>query len=462
MTTNAFVEPDDIRTLFSRALSGMYKTEVPQYGALLDLVADINAEVLHENKRLADRLRETEQLDRLDVERHGAIRLGTVEELAVVRRLFAVMGMRAVGYYDLSVAGVPVHATAFRPVEDSSLKRNPFRVFTSLLRLDLIDDAALRERAAKILVGRSIFTPRCLDLIDRAERDGGLSGRDTQEFVAQALETFRWHSEATVDIETYRQLRASHPLIADVVCFKGPHINHLTPRVLDIDQAQAAMLENGIRAKDAIEGPPKRKCPILLRQTSFLALEEPIRFQGAEGADGTHTARFGEIEQRGCALTPKGRALYDDLLKASLESGRDAGSRASALARVFEAFPDDARALQRAGLAYFRYSVDRRNLVRSRPVSANASVDELLDQSLVRAEPLVYEDFLPVSAAGIFRSNLGSEGAAHYVAGGNREAFEAALGTSVMNEFALYEAAQAASLEECRRELANVPVTASA
>lgn len=221
------------------------------------------------------------------------------------------------------------------------------------------------------------------------------------------------------------------------------------------------MLEKGIRAKDAIEGPPKRKCPILLRQTSFLALEEPIRFQGAEGADGTHTARFGEIEQRGCALTPKGRALYDDLLKASLEAGRDAGSRASALARVFEAFPDDARALQRAGLAYFRYSVDRRNLVRSRPVSANASVDELLDQSLVRAEPLVYEDFLPVSAAGIFRSNLGSEGAAHYVAGGNREAFETALGTSVMNEFALYEAAQAASLEECRRELANVPVMAS-
>ncbi|SDD62254.1 Uncharacterized metalloenzyme YdcJ, glyoxalase superfamily [Variovorax sp. CF079] len=461
MKTNAFVEPDDIRTLFSRALSGMYKTEVPQYGALLDLVADINAEVLQESKELADRLRVAGQLDRLDVERHGAIRLGTVEELAVMRRLFAVMGMRAVGYYDLSVAGVPVHATAFRPVEDSSLKRNPFRVFTSLLRLDLIGDAALRERAAKILVGRSIFTPRCLELIDRAERDGGLSGRDTQEFVAQALETFRWHSEATVDIETYRQLRASHPLIADVVCFKGPHINHLTPRVLDIDQAQAAMLEKGIRAKDAIEGPPKRKCPILLRQTSFLALEEPIRFQGAEGADGTHTARFGEIEQRGCALTPKGRALYDDLLKASLEAGRDAGSRASALARVFEAFPDDARALQRAGLAYFRYSVDRRNLVRSRPVSANASVDELLDQSLVRAEPLVYEDFLPVSAAGIFRSNLGSEGAARYVAGGNREAFETALGTSVMNEFALYEAAQAASLEECRRELANVPVMAS-
>ena len=401
MKTNAFVEPDDIRTLFSQALSSMYKTEVPQYGALLDLVADINAEVLHENKALAGRLREAGQLGRLDLERHGAIRLGTVDELSVMRRLFSVMGMHAVGYYDLSVAGVPVHATAFRPVADSSLRRNPFRVFTSLLRLDLIDDAVLRERAAKILVGRDIFTSRCIELIACAESDGGLSRQDAQEFVTQALETFRWHEEATVDIETYRQLRALHPLIADVVCFKGPHINHLTPRVLDIDRAQAAMLERGIRAKDAIEGPPKRKCPILLRQTSFLALEEPIRFRGADGADGTHTARFGEIEQRGCALTPKGRGLYDELLSASSKAATGAESKASALAKVFEAFPDDARSLHRERLAYFRYSVDRSRLGHSTAVSANESVDALLDQGLLRAEPLVYEDFLPVSAAGI-------------------------------------------------------------
>ncbi|MDM0055331.1 2-oxoadipate dioxygenase/decarboxylase HglS [Variovorax fucosicus] len=461
MQTNALVDPDDIRGLFSRALSGMYKAEVPQYGDLLDLVADINAQVLREREGLADRLREAGQLDRLDVERHGAIRLGTVGELAVMRRLFAVMGMRAVGYYNLSVAGVPVHATAFRPVDESSLQRNPFRVFTSLLRLDLIDDAALRERAAQILAGRNIFTPRCLELIGRAERDGGLSGPLAQEFVAQALETFRWHSEATVDIETYRQLRASHPLIADVVSFKGPHINHLTPRVLDIDRAQAAMLEKGIRAKDAIEGPPKRRFPILLRQTSFIALEEPIRFQGAEGVDGTHTARFGEIEQRGCALTPKGRALYDELLNAALAAGSDAVSKASALAQAFEAFPDDARALRRKQLAYFRYSVDRGHADQPGPVSANANIEALLDQGLVRAEPLVYEDFLPVSAAGIFRSNLGSEGAAHYAAGGNRAAFEAALGVRVMDEFALYEAAQAASLEQCRRELADLVATAS-
>ncbi len=36
-------------------------------------------------------------------------------------------------YYDLSQAGVPVHSTAFRPI-DELRSRNPFRMFTSLLR----------------------------------------------------------------------------------------------------------------------------------------------------------------------------------------------------------------------------------------------------------------------------------------------------------------------------------------
>ncbi|PVM01489.1 hypothetical protein C4794_26615, partial [Salmonella enterica subsp. enterica serovar Anatum] len=42
---------------------------------------------------------------------------------------------------DLSQAGVPVHSTAFRPIDEASLSRNPFRMFTSLLRLELIENA---------------------------------------------------------------------------------------------------------------------------------------------------------------------------------------------------------------------------------------------------------------------------------------------------------------------------------
>lgn len=128
-----------------------------------------------------------------------------------------------------------------------------------------------------------------------------------------------------------------HRLIADVVCFPGCHINHLTPRTLDIDRVQSMMPECGIEPKILIEGPPRREVPILLRQTSFKALEEPVLFAGE--MRGTHTARFGEIEQRGVALTPKGRALYDELLNKA-GTGKDNLTHQLHLQEVFKAFPD--------------------------------------------------------------------------------------------------------------------------
>jgi uncharacterized glyoxalase superfamily metalloenzyme YdcJ len=315
MSTDRFVSPDDIRSLFAQAMSTMYRTEVPLYGTLVDLVAEINDAVLTANPALAEQLDRTDERARLDQERHGAIRVGTAGELATLGRLFALMGMYPVGYYDLSVAGVPVHSTAFRPRTAQALARNPFRVFTSLLRLELIENVALREQSAAILAQRRIFTDAALALIEQAEREGGLDEADARRFVIEALETFRWHGDATVSLATYHALHDAHRLIADVVSFRGPHINHLTPRTLDIDAAQAGMLARGIDAKAVIEGPPPRRCPILLRQTSFKALQETVHFPSGEAADaGTHTARFGEIEQRGLALTPKGRALYDQLL----------------------------------------------------------------------------------------------------------------------------------------------------
>lgn len=443
------MHPDDIRTLFSRAMSDLYRTEVPQYGSLCDLVAQVNEAELARNPRLAQRLRRDGQLDRLEIERHGAIRLGTARELATIRRLFALMGMRPVGYYDLSAAGVPVHSTAFRPVTDAALDHNPFRVFTSLLRLELIADAALRERAQAILSRRQIFTARCLALLEQAERQGGLAAEDAREFVSELIHTFKWHHEATVDLATYRQLRAAHALVADIVCFKGPHINHLTPRTLDIDQVQARMPGAGLAAKDSIEGPPRRAVPVLLRQTSFLALEEPIRFIGESG-DGTHTARFGEVEQRGCALTRKGRALYDGLL-AQARSG---------VKNAFDAFPDDVPALFRDGLAFFRFEVDESRLAQATP-PADADAQQLVEGGWLTLTPITYEDFLPVSAAGIFRSNLGDEVRSSYDSQGQQAVFEQALGGTVMDEIALYEVAQAASLAACERRLRPVCATGS-
>ncbi|WP_434585014.1 VOC family protein [Klebsiella sp. R390] len=440
------ITADEIRENFSQAMSAMYQQEVPQYGTLLELVADVNLAVLEQHPKLHEQLANADELARLNVERHGAIRVGTAEELATLRRMFAIMGMFPVSYYDLSQAGVPVHSTAFRPIDDAALARNPFRIFTSLLRLELIASAELRQRAAEILARRDIFTPRCRELIARHEQQGSFTATEAREFVREALETFRWHSHATVDAESYHALNNEHRLIADVVCFPGCHINHLTPRTLDIDRVQSLMPECGIVPKALIEGPPRREVPILLRQTSFKALEEPVMFNGEQ--QGTHTARFGEIEQRGIALTPKGRALYDRLLNEA-GVGKDNLNHQRHLQEVFSQFPDSEFLLRQQGLAWFRYRLTPAGEAHRQAFGHGDDPQPLIERGWLIAQPIIYEDFLPVSAAGIFQSNLGNETQARSHGNASREAFETALGCPVLDEFTLYQQAEERSKRRC-------------
>ena len=459
MTVQPFVSPDLIRQRFSKAMSDMYREEVPLYGALMELVEQTNREVLAAQPDLARQLDSTGEIGRLDMERHGAIRVGTAKELATLARLFAVMGMQPVGYYDLTPAGVPVHSTAFRAVHEAALQVSPFRVFTSLLRLELIEDPELRGFAESVLNRRSIFTPAALQLIERAESVGGLNEDEAREFVLQALETFRWHHSATVTAAQYQTLSAQHRLIADVVAFKGPHINHLTPRTLDIDIVQTQMPVHGITPKAVIEGPPRRKCPILLRQTSFKALDEPIAFTDQHETRGSHSARFGEIEQRGAALTPKGRALYDRLLNAARDELGDFPNEGNAaryntlMTRHFGEFPDNVDGMREQELAYFRYFPTEKGLAAGSLKST--SLEDLLREGHVKAEPLVYEDFLPVSAAGIFQSNLGDAAQTHYGEHSNRQAFEQALGRATIDELGLYAETERRSIEECLAALSR-------
>lgn len=459
MPAHDFVSPDSIRAQFSAAMSLMYKQEVPLYGTLLALVSEINQQVMAEQPEVTQALRWTGELERLGHERHGAIRVGTAQELATIARLFAVMGMQPVGYYDLSSAGVPVHSTAFRAVHEQSLHVSPFRVFTSLLRLELIDNLQLREMAKDILAKRQFFTPRVLHLIEQHERDGGLNAADAQAFVQQALQTFRWHHDATVTAEQYQQLHDQHRLLADVVAFRGPHINHLTPRTLDIDAIQLGMPAKGITPKAVVEGPPPRRHPILLRQTSFKALQEKVAFCGQHGSEGSHTARFGEIEQRGAALTPKGRQLYDKLLDTTRVALGGAPVEANAarymaiLTDTFAAFPDDLAQMREQGLAYFRYFATEKGLAARDKQGRPTTLQGLIDADHVHFEALVYEDFLPVSAAGIFQSNLGDDAQAEYGSNANRAAFEAALGLQVQDELALYAQSERRSLQACAQAL---------
>jgi uncharacterized glyoxalase superfamily metalloenzyme YdcJ len=92
----------------------------------------------------------------------------------------------------------------------------------------------------------------------------------------------------------------------------------------------------------------------------------------------------------------------------------------------------------------------------------------LLDDGWLEATPIVYEDFLPRSAAGIFASNLSGEGSAdasRASAHRDREWLSERIGRPVVDPDELYAAQRDESLRAVADELGlegiTLPATAS-
>ncbi|MEU2422065.1 VOC family protein [Streptomyces sp. NPDC007851] len=450
-----------LRAAFAQRLSRMYGREVPAYTTLVDVSREVNEDVLRARGADAERLG---SIGRVTAERHGAVRVGTPGELAQAARIFGALGMYPVGFYDLreaAASAVPVVSTAFRPVDEEELARNPFRVFTSLLTPAdrRFFDPDLRSRLETFLAGRELFPPELPVLADRAAAEGGLPADDAERFLELAVRSFELSAEP-VDRAWYRTLERVSAVAADIGGVRSTHINHLTPRVLDIDELYRRMTGRGVEMIDTIQGPPAWQGPdVLLRQTSFRALAEPRAMRTEDGrvVDGALRVRFGEVEARGIALTRTGRARYDELLdRVDEQAAQHPGAARDDLARALweRHMPGSEQELAAQELAYFTYRVaDGRPRDGAPPPSGTA---ELVRQGWVVAEPVVYEDFLPRSAAGIFQSNLSGEGTRDHDGQGTRydaDWLSGAVGREVLDPFALYERQQNRSLTRVARSL---------
>lgn len=223
--------------------------------------------------------------------------------------------------------------------------------------------------------------------------------------------------------------------------------------------------------KDYTEG-PDAATPVFLRQDAYKALSEPVRFREPDGStvDSTHTARFGEIEQRFFAATPAGRALYNrcnDAAEAARPSlpdpGHDHAAFLAAYAKFFDPFPKSLRELLRAGLVYGEYSVTAKGLA-AKGALPSTDIHELLRMGYVDVEGIRYEDFLPVSAAGIFASNLNQYGTRATAA--NRPEFtkqrlEGIIGRGIIDTDEEYRRRERQSIERVLGQLgAKVPIAA--
>ena len=462
----------ELRAAFARQMAEMYGREVPAYTTLVDVSAEVNADAF---ARLGSHAERLGSIERVTAERHGAIRVGTPGELHHVGVIFAALGMYPVGFYDLRDAAksaVPVVSTAFRPVEAAELARNPFRMFTSMLVTDdrRFFSAELQGRLDAFLARRTLFPPELLGLAHRATAGGGLVDDDALRFLSLATAAFEL-SRKPVDRAWYAELEAVSAVAADIGGVATTHINHLTPRVLDIDDMYQRMSGRGIAMIDAIQGPPRWDGPdVLLRQTSFRALAEQRQFRESDGtvSGGSLRVRFGEVEARGIALTASGRDRYDAML-AEVDRrmiGAPAVSRPEVAAEVWrQNLPTDEVGLLRYGLGFFTF--DAGSVINIRPAGlarrakragqvSNDKLADLVESGVLTATPIVYEDFLPRSAAGIFQSNLVAEGAKDEGRAGTiRDAgwLSDVIGRDVSDPVDLYTAQQRDSLDKAAAQL---------
>jgi uncharacterized glyoxalase superfamily metalloenzyme YdcJ len=420
-----------LRAQLAAGLSAMYAGEVPAYATLVEVSEQVNSDYVAchagaerspasgwgyaptgRDPHLHPRECPHGSLRRITAERQGAIRVGSPAELADVADLFAAFGMQPVGYYDLRSAEspIPVVSTAFRPIDANELAHNPFRVFTSMLatRDRRYFDHDLRTRVETFLARRQLFDPALLARARLIAAEGACDVEEAEAFVAAAVSAFALSREP-INKSWYDELSRVSTVAADIAGVNSTHINHLTVRVLDIDELYHRMTERGVTMIDAIQGPPRTEGPaVLLRQTSFHALAEHCLFRGRDRtlSSGSLRDRFGEVESRGVALTPRGRERYD------------AAMAAANPALVWsQYFPSTDKEMAAEGLAYYRGG----------------------DPSA----PIVYEDFLPASAAGIFRSNLDRDirpGDGPDDSGYDSEWLAGAIGHDIYDPYALYEA----------------------
>jgi uncharacterized glyoxalase superfamily metalloenzyme YdcJ len=493
MQTTTFADKIQMQHRLFAELSAMFGQEVPLYDKALEVNRQCNKTICqflsqkHKGFTISD-----EQLERTSGERHGAIRIGRKDEYRWVARFFAAFAMEPHNYYDMSNVGAksqPIIATAFRATVNPE-----HRVFTSLLQTDYFDPET-KVRIEALLAKRQVFSDTARALIEKGERQGGLTWDDATALIKEGTgRIFKWTGQAR-DHALYKHLcDAGFKIAADIACFQSHHLNHLTPNTFAIDLYTAAMkfclgeltadqftwratralthlrtfadrhymrlsfrhitpeqisaytpvdvsdsaittLAASLTArlqqpdlvltalkhsgfKDFTEG-PSSDTPVLLRQDAYKALTEPVTFTNDDGTTlpTVHTARFGEIEQRFYATTIAGRALYDQCLTIA-DSARekdptlpkkDFPAYEALYAAPFAPFPKALPDLLAKKLVYARYSPTARGLA-AKGTLTTTDVSSLLASGHLQYEGLRYEDFLPVSAAGIFASNLSQYG----------------------------------------------------
>lgn len=451
-----FLSPSEIRSLLVASLVEVFESQMPIYREMREVVEAVNHRAVENDPTLA------EHVKKLGVIMHGAVRVASSTELHTLARVLKVMGLYPYNYYDLR-KGVSVNSTAFRAKTRDELLENGFRLFVSMLDLDCIH-SDYHEMVNEIIERRNIFHNDLMQLVLTSEMNGGLTLEEAKQFVTESMKIFVRPKKAAISLPTYEKLLSVNGVLGHILVSNAVALNHLTPCVANVHEGHREMVKKGIKTIPAVQGPPEG-WSILLNQTSCVAPAVELDFPNNEDegfTKGFHQETFIEMEERHVALTPKGRGMYDEMLELAIngvtmqksETGYDAHYY-HLLSQAFADFPKDLKLMREKELAFFIYQSTELGLKTPTETLAELTLEELITNKYVVAVPQFYEDFLPKSAEGIFRSNVGEEKMTTVAVqkSDSQRRFEEALGRPVLNMYDYYQKLQFESLAETCNEL---------
>ena len=445
--TRHAVAPAEIRSRIVSQILSRFEQSMPIYAKMMGVAESINnAAGQDEAKRLGKIM-------------HAAIRCASPAELQTVRQIFHLIGCEPVNYYDLREK-VSVQSTAFRPVEESEIQQDGFRLFCSMLSIDCIDSEH-RSFVESIIQRRNVFPQQLLDLISIGQQTG-LTLEQVDQFVNHCVEIFVRPETALVSREEYERLRAINKVAAQVLITNSLAFNHLTPSVASVPQAHQQMIEQGIKTIPVWQGPVG--VDVILRQTSCLAPPVVLKFPKPDGTfvEAEYQETFVEFEERLQALTPIGRQEFERLFamgKQNLSLPESDPGYADhyfdTMTQALSEFPSDLKTLWQQGWAYFTFDVGEAKI--GSDELASAEFDSLIERGVVHLVAQQYEDFFGPAATNIFNSNIGLEGVSNVglATEESQDQFQQSLGCEVVNMYDYYAAIQTKSQQNVFARLAS-------
>jgi uncharacterized glyoxalase superfamily metalloenzyme YdcJ len=278
---------DLLRQRFVDAATARFAVNVPDFGALQQLVAD------HGGRFRND---------------HGAIRTADPQLRALFERAAQVLGLRREREY-----AFPAKKLVSFDLQVIGDDATQFKIFVSQVDLDAFaDDVAGCIRSDCTEQARHVDHGTFIEHIERFEADGRLKASDADAFVEHFVQRLMNRNGPPLLRSTLEAVAAVSGEAASALAL-GPDFNHVTidVRAAGFDGIEAmaqAMHERGLRMLPRIQGAAGTQ----LRQTATMAatMDTPVREADGSIGNAPTEKQFVEIIERNQAVDADGHRLW--------------------------------------------------------------------------------------------------------------------------------------------------------